>query len=65
MSIMTDRFVSAAELMRQTLGAPEHPFVTIAHPISSATPAELAARAREAAAECMALLTTGTTDDQG
>ena len=55
--IMTEQFVSAAELMRQVLGAGEHPFVTIAHPISSATGEQLAAAARDAARECAALLT--------
>ncbi|MEM9034229.1 MAG: hypothetical protein AAGA99_09705 [Actinomycetota bacterium] len=62
MSIMTDRFVSAAELMRRTLGAPEHPFVTIPHPISSATGDALDAAARAAAADCVALLTTDPTE---
>ena len=55
---MTDRFVSAAELMSRTLGAADYPFVTIPHPISSATPDALGEAARAAAAECVALLTT-------
>jgi hypothetical protein len=54
---MTEEFVSAAELMAQVLGADGHPFVVIPHPISSATPAELAERAAVAARECVALLT--------
>ena len=56
--IMTDRFVSAAELMARTLGADGYPFVTIPHPISSASPEQLAEAARAAAADCVALLTS-------
>lgn len=54
--IMTDNFVSAAELMSRVLGADGYRFVTIPHPISSATTDQLAATARAAAAECAALL---------
>jgi hypothetical protein len=57
-AIMTERFVSAAELMGAVLGAAGYPFVTIPHPISSATPGELDVAARRAAAECVALLTS-------
>ena len=53
---MTERFVSAAELMASVLGAGGHPFVTIAHPISSASTEALARTARVAAAECAAIL---------
>ena len=53
---MTERFVSAAELMAQVLGADGFPFVTIAHPLSSATTDELGRRAAAAADECAALL---------
>jgi hypothetical protein len=56
--IMTERFASAAELMSAVLGAAGYPFVTIPHPISSATPEELAAAARRAAADCVDLLTS-------
>ena len=55
--IMTEQFVSAAELMRQVLGAGAHPFITIAHPISSATEDALTAEAKRAAAECAAIFT--------
>ena len=58
-SIMTDKFVSAAELMTQVLGADGHPFVVTEHPISSAAPEALIAGARQAAAECVAALTDG------
>ena len=57
--IMTDRFVSAAELMARVLGADGYPFVRVPHPISSASPEELASAARAAAAECAALLGAG------
>jgi hypothetical protein len=55
--IMTEQFVSAAELMAKVLGMPGYPFVVIDHPISSATLDQLKERARRAAAECAALLT--------
>ncbi len=53
---MTEKFVSAAELMGRVLGADGHPFVTIPHPISSATGDELAVAAHDAAAECSRIL---------
>ena len=37
MAVMTERFVSAAELMARVLGMPGYPFVIITHPVSSAT----------------------------
>lgn len=43
---MTRMFVDAAELMARVLGIPDYPFAVIDHPVSSATDAELAARAR-------------------
>jgi hypothetical protein len=51
-AIMTEQFVSAAELMRRVLGAEKYPFVVIPHPISSASQEELADRARIAAIGC-------------
>ena len=56
--IMTEKFVSAAELMARVLGADGQQFVTIPHPISSATAEQLAAAARIAAAQCAAALTS-------
>ena len=53
---MTSNFVSAAELMARALGAEGTPFVVIDHPISSATPEDLAARARKAVAESVEIL---------
>ena len=54
---MTEKFVSAAELMAQVLNADGFPFVTIEHPISSASSEELVRRAQRAADECAARLT--------
>ncbi len=55
--IMTEAFVSAAELMARTLGAEDYPFVVIPHPISSATTDMLNERAATAADRCVELLT--------
>jgi hypothetical protein len=43
---MTQRFVSAAELMAKVLGMPGYKFAVIGHPISSASDDELAGYAR-------------------
>ena len=45
-AVMTDRFVSAAELMCRALGMPNYRFVVVGHPISSASEHELAEYAR-------------------
>ena len=54
--IMTSMFVSAADMMARALGAEGYRYVVIDHPISSASAAALAERARKAAAESAALL---------
>lgn len=54
--IMTEQFVSAAALMARVLGAANFAFVRTAHPISSASDAELAKRARQAVRESAAIL---------
>jgi len=54
--IMTTKFVSAAELMSRVLGVEGFAFVTIAHPISSASDALLAERARAAVADSLRIL---------
>ena len=54
---MTTQFVSAAELMSRVLGAEDHPFAVIEHPISSASNDVLGERARQAAADSAAILT--------
>lgn len=56
--IMTEAFVSAAQLMCQVLGADDYDFVVIDHPISSATTEQLNERARVAAAACAERLIT-------
>ncbi len=53
---MTERFVSAAELMASVLGADGYPFVTIPHPISSASTDALSETASVAAAACADIL---------
>lgn len=54
--IMTASFTSAADMMARALGAEGYRYVVTEHPISSASPEALAARARKAAAEAVALL---------
>jgi hypothetical protein len=54
---MTERFVSAAEMMSRVLGMPDYAFSTIEHPVSSATDEELKARARTAIEQGCKLLT--------
>jgi hypothetical protein len=49
MAVMTERFVSAAELMARVLGMPGYPFAIIPHPVSSAVDDELRNMARLAA----------------
>lgn len=57
-AIMTSAFVDAAELMGRVLGADGYRFVTIDHPMASASAAELHERGRRAAEHCVALLVT-------
>ncbi len=54
--IMTDAFVSGAELMASALGLAGYPFVVIDHPVASATDAQLEARARATLAQSATLL---------
>jgi hypothetical protein len=53
---MTTKFESAAALMARVLGADGYPFVTIDHPMSSATPEGLSESARMAISEGAAIL---------
>ena len=58
--IMTSAFVDAAELMGRVLGADGYPFVTIEHPMASASPEPSSIeRGRRAADDCVAILTGG------
>ncbi len=59
---MTEKFVSAAELMARVLGADGYPFVTIPHPVSSATDEQLRAAARAAAEQVVLMATRSTAD---
>ena len=47
LGVMTSRFVSAAELMSNVLGAPGYKFAVIDHPVSSASDTELANKAQK------------------
>jgi len=47
LGVMTSRFVSAAELMSNVLGAPGYRFAVIDHPVSSASNTELANKAEK------------------
>jgi hypothetical protein len=58
-AVMTERFVSAAELMCRALGMPNYRFVVIGHPISSASDAELWQYARMTIAQAPPLLLQG------
>ena len=56
LAVMTERFVSAAELMCRVLGMPDYRFVVIGHPISSASNDELLQYARATIAQARLLL---------
>ena len=45
-AVMTENFVSAAELMSRVLGMPDYEFVVIDHPVSSASDDKLLVMAR-------------------
>ena len=55
---MTTSFKSAADMMARALGAEGYRYVVIDHPISSASHAALAERARVAAAEAVRIIST-------
>jgi hypothetical protein len=54
--VMTERFASAAELMSRALGMPGYEFAVIDHPISSASPEQLADYARRVVEQARRLL---------
>jgi hypothetical protein len=58
-AVMTERFVSAAELMCRVAGMPEYKFAVIGHPISSASDDELAQYARATVEQARHLLVQG------
>jgi hypothetical protein len=45
--------------MARTLGIPDYPFVLVPHPVGSLTPAQVAERARMAAAAAARILLEG------
>ena len=53
---MTERFVSAAEMMARVLGMPGYKFAVIGHPISNASDEQLAAYARATVERARGLL---------
>jgi hypothetical protein len=53
---MTERFVSAAELMGRALGMPGYKFAVIGHPISSASPEQLGVYAQRVIEQARQLL---------
>jgi hypothetical protein len=53
---MTERFVSAAEMMRRVLGMPDYKFAVIGHPISNASDEQLAEYARVTVEQARGLL---------
>jgi predicted peroxiredoxin len=53
---MTERFVSAAEMMSRVLGMPGYAFAVIDHPVSSATDEQLRDRARQAIEQGLKML---------
>ncbi len=59
MAVMTERFVSAADLMCRVVGMPDYQFVVIGHPISSASDDELAQYARTTVEQARHLLLQG------
>ena len=55
--ICTDQFVESAKAQAVICGHPHYPFVVVAHPIGSLTPAELSARASVALPQVLTILT--------
>lgn len=54
--ICTDIFRETGRAMAEQNGAPDYPFVSVPHPIASATEEELAERARRAMPEVVEIL---------
>lgn len=45
--VMTNKFISAADLMARVLGSADYQYAVIDHPVSSASDDELASRAEQ------------------
>jgi len=58
-AVMTERFMSAAELMCRVAGMSDYKFVVIGHPISSASDGALAQYARTTVEQARRLLLQG------
>jgi hypothetical protein len=56
LAVMTERFVSAAELMARVLGMPGYQFMVIAHPVSSVGDDALRQMAEDTAVRMQAML---------
>ena len=56
---MTERFVSAAELMARVLGMPGYEFMVIPHPVSSAGDGALRRMAKATATRLQTMLLRG------
>jgi hypothetical protein len=61
--VVTTEFVHEAEMQREALGMPDLAPAVIDHPLSTLTEAEIARRAEQAAAQCVAIW-LGTTSAQ-
>ena len=59
LGVMTERFISAAELMSRVLGMPGYAFMVIPHPISSAVDEALRRMAEATATRLQAMLLRG------
>lgn len=57
--IVTAEFVHEAEMQRTALGMPDLLPVVIPHPLSTLSDAEIAARAEEAAPQCLRIWLDG------
>ena len=55
--ICTDQFIASAAAQAAICGNPDYPFVVVAHPIGSLTPAELRERAKTATPQVIEILT--------
>jgi hypothetical protein len=55
-AIITDRFVSTAQVMARVSGMPGHPFAVIPHPISNNSDADLREKAADAVQQCARIL---------
>ena len=54
--VVTTEFLHEAEVQRDALGMPDLTLVVIEHPLSTLTDEEIDKRARQAAAQCVAIL---------